>query len=121
MTLGRTILCVGLSLGVFLGGCSTSVPTASPSAESTVRTYFAAVNTHRWNQAMKLLSSPQQRSFVTAPDSDRNNTLGVSNVKVKMFPASFERKAYPGYTTIKQALGGWCLSGRSRFAFPAAT
>jgi hypothetical protein len=105
MTVARTLLCVGLSLGVFLlGGCSTSVPTATPSAESTVRTYFAAVNAHRWSQAMELLSSSQRRSFVTAPDSDRNNTLAVSNVKVKVFPAPFERKVYPGFTSIKQAL-----------------
>jgi Domain of unknown function (DUF4829) len=105
MTVARTLLCVGLSLGaLILGGCSTSVPTATPSAESTVKAYFAAVNTHRWSQAMELLSSSQKRSFVTTPDSDRNNTLAVSNIKVKVFPAPFERKAYPGFTSIEQAL-----------------
>ena len=53
---------------------------------------------------MALLSPSQKRTFFAAPDSDRNNTLRVTNVRVKVFPASFERKAYPGFTSIKQAL-----------------
>jgi Domain of unknown function (DUF4829) len=69
-----------------------------------VRTYFDAVNAHHWKQAMALLSPSQKKTFVTAPDSDRNNTLSVTNVKVRVFPALFERKAYPGFTSIKQAL-----------------
>jgi hypothetical protein len=104
MAVRRRFLFVGLLLGVILTGCSTSATTPNPSAESTVRTYFVAVNAHHWKQAMALLSPSQKKTFVAAPDSDRNNTLSVTDVKVRVFPASFERKAYPGFSTIKQAL-----------------
>jgi hypothetical protein len=69
-----------------------------------VKAYFAAVNTHQWKRALALLSPSQQRTFSTAPDSDRNNTLSVTDVKVEVFPAPFERKAYPGFASIEQAL-----------------
>lgn len=104
MAAGRRVLCIGLLLGVILGGCSTSAPASKPSPESTVRTYFAAVNDHHWHQAMALLGPSQRTTFVTAPDSDRNNTLTVTNVTVTIFPAPFERKVYPRFTTIEQAL-----------------
>jgi hypothetical protein len=73
-------------------------------SESTVRAYFAAVDTHRWRQAEALLSPSLKRTFFAAPDSDRNNTLRVTDVSVKVRPAPFERGAYPGYTSIQQAL-----------------
>jgi hypothetical protein len=53
---------------------------------------------------MEQLSPPQRVSFVTSLASDRNNTLSVASVRVKMYPAAFERKIYPNFTSIKQAL-----------------
>ncbi len=97
--------CLVLSIGLILGGCSAAASTVQPrTADSTVRTYLSAVNTHRWKQAVVLLSPSEQKVFVADPDSDRNNTISVTDVNVKVFPAPFERSAYPGFTNIKQAL-----------------
>jgi hypothetical protein len=69
-----------------------------------VRAYLGAVNAHSWKQAVDLLSPSEQRAFFAAPDSDRNNTITVTDVNVRIYPAPFERAAYPGFTSIKQAL-----------------
>lgn len=94
-----------LSIGLILSGCASTDSTVQPlTADSTVRTYFGAVNAHRWKQAEVLLSPSEQKAFVKEPDSDRNNTISVTNVTVRVYPAPFERTAYPGFTSIKQAL-----------------
>jgi Domain of unknown function (DUF4829) len=96
--------CVVLSF-LILGGCSASASTAQPpTAESTVSTYLAAVNAHHWTEADVLLSPSVQRTYSTAPDSDRSNTLSVTGVHVKVSPAPFARGDYPGFTNIQQAL-----------------
>jgi hypothetical protein len=93
------------SIGLVLGGCSAAASTFQPpTADSTVRTYLGAVNAHRWKQAAVLLSPSEQKVFAEAPDSDRNNTISVTDVTVKIYPAPFERAEYPGFTSIKQAL-----------------
>src|SRR5450432_4747260 len=95
---------LALSIGLILGGCSAAASTVQPlTADSTVRTYLGAVNAHQWKQAVVLLSPSEQKAFVKAPDSDRNNTLSVTDVSVKVYPAPFERTAYPGFTRIEQA------------------
>ncbi len=94
-----------LSIGLILGGCSAAASAVQPmTAESTVKTYLDAVNAHRWKQAVALLSPSEQKSFVDAPDSDRNNTISVTDVNAKVYPAPFERDRYPGFTSITQAL-----------------
>jgi hypothetical protein len=103
MRIRKAAIWVALPFGLILGGCSAST-TQLLTAGSTVKTYLAAVNTQQWKQAMALLSPSQQQTFMSAPDSDRNNTLSVTHVSVRVFPAPFERSSYPGYTSIKQAL-----------------
>jgi len=94
-----------LSIGLILGGCSAAASAVQPlTADSTVRTYLGAVNAHRWKLALVLLSPSEQKAFIEAPDSDRNNTMSVTDVNVKVYPAPFERTAYPGFTSIKRAL-----------------
>ncbi len=94
-----------ISIGLLLGGCSAAASAVQPlSAEATVKAYLGAVNSHSWKHARNLLSPSEQKVFVTAPDSDRNNTISVTHVDVKVYPAPFERAAYPGFTSIKQAL-----------------
>jgi hypothetical protein len=53
--------------------------------------------------AASLLSPPQKVIF-GGRYGEGNNTLTVTNVSVKVFPAPFEQNAYPGYTSIRQAL-----------------
>jgi hypothetical protein len=91
-----------LALALILVGCSTPAP-QSLSARATVQTYYGAVNAHNWKQAKALLSPAQQMAFTDGIDSDRNNTLTVTNLKITVYPAPFEQNAYPGYSNIQQA------------------
>jgi hypothetical protein len=102
MSFIKPAIWIALSSGLILGGCSASV-TQQLTAQSTVSTYLAAVNAHQWNRAEALLSPPQRVTF-SGPYGERNNTLTVTNVSVKVFPAPFERNTYPGYTSIRQAM-----------------
>ncbi len=75
------------------------------SARETVTTYFQAVNAHQWAKAKPLLSPALQTEFTDSPDSDRNNTLTVTELKIfKMSPAPVERDAYPRYRNFEQAI-----------------
>ena len=94
---------ISLSVGLLVAGCSTPTSTQTRSAESTVTSYFQDVNAHQWAPADALLSPSVQRSYSTAPDSDRANTLSVTRLHVRVSPASFARD-YPGYMDIRQAL-----------------
>ncbi|MBF6614727.1 MAG: DUF4829 domain-containing protein [Chloroflexi bacterium] len=97
--------CIALSLGLVVSGCSAQTPTTQqPSARSTVSSYFAAVNAHQWTEADALLSPSVQRTYSTAPDSDRSNTLSVTSMHLRVSPAPFARGDYPGFTNIQQAL-----------------
>ena len=42
-------------------------------------------------------------AFTDAIDSDRNNTLTVTNLKITVYPGPYEQTAYPGYSNIQQA------------------
>jgi hypothetical protein len=98
-------MCIALSLGLVVSGCSAPTSTTQqPSARSTVSSYFAAVNAHQWTEADALLSPSVQRTYSTAPDSDRSNTLSVTRVHVRVSSAPFARGDYPGFTNIQQAL-----------------
>jgi hypothetical protein len=98
-------MCIALSLSLAFSGCSAPTPTTQrPSAGSTVSSYFAAVDAHQWTEANALLSPSIQRTYSTAPDSDRANTLSVKSVHVRVSPAPFARGDYPGFTNIQQAL-----------------
>ena len=97
--------CMLLSIVLLLDGCSSSGPVARPeSPRAAVAAYFAAVGTHHWGRADTLLSPAMQRVAATAPDSDRANTVSVTDVNVQVLPAPFARGDYPGYSDIEQAL-----------------
>ena len=96
---------ITLLLGLVEGGCSApTATTQQPSPQSTVSSYFTEVNAHRWAEANALLSPSAQRTYSTAPDSDRSNTLTVTKVHIRVIPAPFARGDYPGFTNIQQAL-----------------
>lgn len=42
-------------------------------------------------------------AFTDGINSDRNNTLTVTNLKITVYPGPFEQNAYPGYSNIQQA------------------
>jgi len=105
VTVKLPAMCIALSLGLVVTGCSAPTPTTQqPSARSTVSSYFAEVNAHQWAEANALLSPSVQRTYSTAPNSDRSNTLSVTRVQVRVSPAPFARGDYPGFTNIQQAL-----------------
>jgi hypothetical protein len=92
---------------LILASCSNSPARASQllSARATVTAYFQAVNAHQWAKAKPLLSPDLQTEFTHSPDSDRNNTLSVTDLKIyKMSPAPVERDAYPNYRSFEQAI-----------------
>ena len=105
LTVRLPSMCISLSFGLVITGCSTPSPaTQDLSAQSTVASYFNDVNAHEWTQAGALLSPSVQRTYSTAPDSDRSNTLSVTSLHVRVRPAPFARGDYPGFTNIQQAL-----------------
>jgi hypothetical protein len=99
-------VCMAISLGLVVSGCSTPVATTHPlSARSTVTSYYAAVNAHRWTKASSLLSTSQRRESSAYPDSDRRNTVSVTGVRVKVRPAPpATRGDFPGSTHLQVAL-----------------
>jgi hypothetical protein len=91
-----------MASALILSGCST--PTPQPlSAKATIQSYYSAVNAHDWKQAEALLSSAQQRAFTEGIDSDRNNTLTVTNLSISVYPSESEQNPYPGYSNVEQA------------------
>jgi hypothetical protein len=93
-----------LVFALILVGCSTPPSPEPLSAKATVQTYYWAVNAHNWKQAKALLSPAQQLAFTDGIDSDRNNTLTVTNLKIMVYsPAPFDQNAYPGYSNVQQA------------------
>src|SRR5664280_217875 len=74
------------------------------SAPSTVSSYFAAVNAHQWTEANALLAPSIRVMYSTALDSDQSNTLSVTRVHVRVYPAPVARRDYPGFSNIQQAL-----------------
>ena len=93
--------CVAFSLGLVVSGCSASTSTTQqPTALSTVSSYFAAVNAHKWMEADALLAPSIQRTYSTAV----YNTLSVTRVHVRVSPAPFAREDYPGFVSVQQAL-----------------
>jgi hypothetical protein len=95
---------VALLLGLLVSGCSGPAPSADAStARSTVSAYFAAVDGHRWTASTALLSPSLRRTYGSGPDSDRRNTLSVTDVHVTVRPAPFARGDYPGFTDVHQA------------------
>jgi len=103
VTVKLSAVCIALSLGLVLNGCS--APTMQQiSAPSTVSSYFAAVNAHQWTEANALLAPSIRVMYSTALDSDQSNTLSVTRVHVRVYPAPVARRDYPGFSNIQQAL-----------------
>ena len=93
-----------LAFALILVGCSTPASPEPLSAKATVQTYYWTVNAHNWKQAKALLSPAQQLAFTDGIDSDRNNTLTVTNLTIMVYsPAPFDQNAYPGYSNVQQA------------------
>jgi hypothetical protein len=89
---------------------STSSATASISStpQSTVHAYYQAIGLHHWKIAASFLQPSQRSSFYNAPDSDRNNTVSLSDInaskgaKATLGNPAVYGNQYPGYSDIWQ-------------------